>query len=66
MQIIAKCPGCGSTRLLDAAAADRRMTCRKCGKLFKIPKLDEVPKAVKVIKNAKSTIYVDEVGKRYG
>lgn len=66
MQIIAKCPGCGSARLLDAGAADRRITCRKCGKLFKIPKLEEVPKAVKVIKHAKSTIYVDESGKSYG
>jgi len=34
--------------------------------LFKIPKLEDVPKAIKVIKNAKSTIYVDEDGKSYG
>lgn len=66
MQIIAKCPGCGSTRLLDAGAADRRIRCRRCRMLFKIPRLEEVPKAVKVIKNARGTIYVDEVGKRYG
>jgi uncharacterized Zn finger protein len=66
MQIIARCPGCGSARLLDGGAADRRIRCRKCGMLFKIPKLEEVPKAIKVIKNAKSTIYVDEDGKSYG
>ena len=66
MQIIAKCPGCGSAWSLDSSAADRRIRCRKCRMLFKIPKLDEVPKAVKVIKQAKSNIYVDEEGKSYG
>ena len=66
MQIIAKCPGCGSAWSLDSSAADRRIRCRKCRMLFKIPKLEEVPKAVKVIKHAKSTIYVDENGKSYG
>ena len=66
MQIIAQCPRCRSARLLDSSAADRRIRCPKCGKLFKVPKLDEVPKAVKVIKQAKGTIYVDEAGKTYG
>ena len=66
MQIIAQCPSCGSTWLLDGSAADRRINCRKCGKLFKVPKLEEVPKATKVIKQAKGTIYVDETGKTYG
>jgi len=66
MQIIAQCPRCGSTWLLDSSAADRRIKCRKCGKLFKVPQLDEVPKAIKVIKQAKGTIFVDEAGKTYG
>jgi hypothetical protein len=66
MQIIAKCPGCGNSCLLDAAAADRRIQCRQCRTLFKVPKLDEVPKAVKVIKQAKGRIYVDQNGKTYG
>ena len=66
MQIIAQCPACSSTWLLDSSAADRRINCRKCGKLFKVPKLEEVPKATKVIKQAKGTIYVDETGKTYG
>jgi predicted Zn finger-like uncharacterized protein len=66
MQIIAQCPRCSSPWLLDDAAADRRIRCRKCHKLFKVPKLDEVPKAVKIIKQAKGTIYVDETGKTYG
>ncbi|MHC4123256.1 MAG: MJ0042-type zinc finger domain-containing protein [Planctomycetota bacterium] len=66
MQIIAKCPSCSSSWLLNAGAADRRIRCRKCRRLFKVPKLDEVPKAVKVIKQAKGTIYVDQTGKTYG
>jgi hypothetical protein len=66
MQIIAQCPACGCVWLLDDSAADRRIRCRKCRILFKVPKLDEVPKAVKVIKHAKSTTYVDEAGKTYG
>jgi DNA-directed RNA polymerase subunit M/transcription elongation factor TFIIS len=66
MQIIVQCPACGSTWLLDSSAADRRINCRKCDKLFKVPKLEDVPKATKVLKQAKGTIYVDENGKTYG
>ena len=66
MQIIAKCPRCYNSWLLDSSAADRRVRCRKCGKLFKVPKSDEVPKAAKMIEQAKGTIYVDEDGKTYG
>jgi DNA-directed RNA polymerase subunit RPC12/RpoP len=66
MQIIAQCPNCGNHRLLDADAADRRITCPSCRILFKVPKLEEVPKAVKIIKQAKGTIYVDQNGKTYG
>ena len=66
MQIIAQCPRCGNNWLLGAGAADRRVKCRECRRLFKIPNLNEVPKAVKIIKQAKGTIYVDETGKTYG
>ncbi|NQT04023.1 MAG: hypothetical protein HQ580_18500 [Planctomycetes bacterium] len=66
MQIIAQCPACGNSWQLKGSAADRRINCRKCGKLFKVPRLDEVPKATKMIKQAKGTIYVDETGKTYG
>jgi len=66
MQIIAKCPKCSSVWLLDSIAADRRITCGKCGKLFKVPRADEVPKAVQAIEQAKGTIYVDEAGRTYG
>jgi len=66
MQIIAKCPRCSNNWLLDSSAADKRIRCRKCGKLFKVPELAKVPKAVKVIRQAKGSIYVDEAGKTYG
>jgi DNA-directed RNA polymerase subunit RPC12/RpoP len=66
MQIIAQCPGCGNSWLLDSSAADRRIRCPRCRRLFKVPKLEEVPKAVKVIKQAKGAIYVDQNGKTYG
>ena len=66
MQIIARCPGCGRTQLLEGNAADRRIKCRKCGRLFKVPKLKDLPKATNVIKRAKSTLYVDENGKSFG
>jgi predicted Zn finger-like uncharacterized protein len=66
MQIIAQCPACGTTWQLENSAADRRIKCRKCGKLFKVPKLEELPKATKMIRQAKKTIYVDQTGKTYG
>jgi uncharacterized Zn finger protein len=66
VQIIAKCPKCSNNWILDSSGADRRITCRKCGKLFKVPKLQDVPRAIRVIKEAKGTVYVDEAGKTYG
>jgi len=66
MQIIAQCPKCGNSLLLNANSADKRIRCRNCHKLFRVPKLEEVPKAVKLIKRAKGTVYVDEAGNTYG
>jgi uncharacterized Zn finger protein len=66
MQIIAQCPKCSSKQLLDSGAADKRIRCQKCGRLFRLPKLEELPKAVKIIKQAKGTVYVDQTGKTYG
>lgn len=66
MQIIAKCPGCANNWILDSSVADKRTKCRKCGRLFKVPKLEELPKAIDVIRQAKGTIYVDQNGKTYG
>jgi DNA-directed RNA polymerase subunit RPC12/RpoP len=66
MQIIAHCPTCGRRRILDETAADRRIKCQNCRKLFRIPKLEEMPNATEAIKTAKGAIYVDEKGKTYG
>lgn len=66
MQIIVQCPSCGNSWQLDISAADRRIRCLQCQNLFKVPRLDEVPKAIKVIRHAKGTIYVDQHGKTYG
>jgi predicted Zn finger-like uncharacterized protein len=66
MQIIAQCPNCGTAWQLENNAADRRIKCRKCNRLFKVPKLEELTKATKMIKQAKGTIYVDEDGNTFG
>ncbi len=66
MDVIAKCPRCGMSRVLDAAAADRRIRCTKCNRLFKVPSLDEIPKATSKIKQARTTVHVDEDGRTYG
>lgn len=66
MEIIVRCPECCKTWRLDGSVADRRIRCKHCGRLFKVPKQDEVPKATEVIERAKGTIYVDESGKTYG
>ena len=66
MKIIAQCPRCRTSRLLKSSAADKRIRCRKCLKLFRVPALENVPKAVKIIKQAKGIVYVDQNGNVYG
>jgi tRNA(Ile2) C34 agmatinyltransferase TiaS len=66
MQIIARCPRCANNWKLDSSAADRRLRCPKCQKLFKVPKLSELPRATEVIQKTKGAIYVDQEGKTYG
>jgi len=66
MYIIARCPRCSYRWWLDAAAADRRIRCRKCYHLLKVPDLTEVPEAAEIISQAKSEVYVDDSGRTYG
>ena len=66
MQIIAQCPICKSSWILDEKQQDKRISCRKCKKVFRVPKLDEVPKAENVIRESKASVYVDESGKTFG
>ncbi len=66
MQIMAICPGCHHVWMLDSDAADKRITCEQCGRLFKIPRPEELAKAAKIVKGAKGVVYVDKNGKIYG
>lgn len=66
MLIVAKCPKCSNAWLLDSSAADRRIKCPQCNTLFKVPTLDELSKAARIIRRAKGTVYVDEKGQTYG
>lgn len=66
MYIITQCPRCGSRWRLEAPAADRRVRCRKCLALLKVPDLTEVPAATRIVRQAKSHVFVDEAGKTYG
>ena len=66
MKIIAQCPICKSSWFLEGKNQDRRVRCKKCGRTFRIPRLDELPKAADVIKRAKTEVYVDESGKTFG
>lgn len=66
MHIIARCPRCGYRWWLDGAAADRRLRCRKCFTLLKVPHLAEVPGAAEVVSQARSEVYVDDTGKLFG
>jgi len=66
VQIAAQCPFCNKGWLLDEKAADCRVRCPACHKMFKLPKLEDLPKAVKIAKQAKGSLYVDEDGKTYG
>ena len=66
MQIHAKCPQCGQVLQLNLNAADKRITCSGCAGIFKVPDLDHLRKAVKVIKDANSAVFVDLDGNIYG
>jgi tRNA(Ile2) C34 agmatinyltransferase TiaS len=66
MHIIARCPRCGYRWYLNGSAADRRLRCRKCCRLLRVPDLIEVPSALDVITHAQGELYVDESGSTYG
>ena len=65
MQMLAQCPKCSQTLMLSLSAADRRLRCPECGRMFKVPPLEQLSKAMEVIKNAKGTVFVDENGNTY-
>jgi hypothetical protein len=51
---------------MAADAADRRVRCRKCSALLKVPDLTELPNATRIITRAASELYVDDTGRTYG
>lgn len=66
MHIIVRCPRCGYRWWLDADAADRRMRCRKCFTLLKVPHLAEVADAVGLVTHSRCEVYVDDAGRLFG
>ena len=66
MHIIAQCPNCGKGWKLKGDAVDCRVRCRGCGLLFKVPRRDEMHKAVEIIEESEGEIYVDQDGETYG
>ena len=66
MNILAKCPKCGRVIQFTHDKADTRTKCPTCGKRFKVPPLEQMDEAVKVIKDTKATVFVDQKGKTYG
>ena len=66
MELLAKCPRCGEVLHLQLSDADKRKRCTKCGSLFKVPDIEHLQEALKIIKKANTTIYVDQDGKSYG
>lgn len=66
MVFLIKCPNCCRNITSDASAADRRLKCPLCGKLFKVPDTNEYRNASKIITSSKTSLYVDQQGKTFG
>jgi transposase-like protein len=66
MQIITKCPVCHVTYYLEEEWADKRYRCPNCHNLIKIPRLDQLEDAMKIIKESAGQVCVDEEGNVFG
>ena len=66
MHIILKCPRCSYRWWVDITATDRRLRCRKCFLLLKVPHLAELSDATNILDEARSDLYVDDAGRTYG
>ena len=67
----ARYPECKSTMPVDEEGRPARpaltdIACPACGRMFKVPTLDGLQKALSVADAAKGAIYVDEDGNVYG
>lgn len=66
MRLLARCPDCGVAMRLSVEDADKRKRCKNCGRLFKVPALEQLQKAIEQIRQAHTRVYVDEKGNVYG
>lgn len=65
MKLQAKCPECGCVMQFDKSDADKRKRCQRCGRLFKVPELEMMKDALKIIEDAEVNVFVDEQGNTY-
>lgn len=66
MRIIARCPRCMSQWILPSDMADTRQVCPNCRRLFKVPHLNDIPRAAELMRQAQTRLFVDQQGKTYG
>jgi len=66
MRLLARCPQCRQEMELILEDADKRKQCRRCGRMFKVPRPEHLEKALKLLEDAKAKVYVDEKGNLYG
>jgi len=66
VQILAKCPTCNQVLQLKLSDADKMKRCQKCARLFHVPDLEHLKKAMEVIGQANTSVFVDQDGNMYG
>ena len=66
MRLLAKCPQCQYEMDLVPEDADKRKRCGRCGRMFKVPQPEYLQKAMELLRQAQSKVYVDEKGNLYG
>lgn len=66
MRLLAKCPVCGTVAELTLEHADKRIRCRICRRLFKLPDSSTLRRALDRLSGAASDVFVDEQGNLYG
>lgn len=66
MRILTKCPKCREPIPLLISDADKRKRCTRCGRLFKVPDMDQLKEALDSLSQANTIVYVDENGNFYG
>ena len=65
MKMQAKCPACAYVMTLEVLDADTRKRCPRCSRPFRVPELQTLKEAMKVLKTSCSNIFVDEQGNTY-